>query len=218
MKRRHFLAFFVSVVFLIGSTQACNFPGMGSPENEPWQEDSQWQDEPQMEEPNFEEPPREEPPPEEPPHEEPPPGEEPPPEPQPAEPQPQQPPPQQQPDQNQPPSGANWTTDVAITDIYPDNMPKGTLFLRITNNGPGSLNKVKVNVSCSAHLMATDGSKGPDKNSSFTVNLNLSPGETKAFSTKIDSDTAKYGYDVTCQLSPGFNDPNPGNNTYQEQL
>lgn len=228
LKTKKIMAFIICTVLLVGTLQACNLPNPGNPgQDEPVMQ--QPGDEPQWEEPNQERmpPPEESPPgeepsfeehpsPGEPPPDEPPPVEEPPQEP-PAEPPASQAPPQQQ-QPNQQQSSANWTTDIAVTDIYPDNQPKGTLFVRITNNGPGTLKNVKVQVACSAKLTKADGSPGGNKMSDFTVKLNLSPGQTKAFSTQIKSDTAMYKYDAACQAQPGFNDPKPGNNTYQETL
>jgi hypothetical protein len=223
------MAFLICTILLVGTLQACNLPNPGNlTQDEPMMQpgdEPQWEEPPPGEMPPPEEPPpgeepmfEEPPPPGEPPPEGPPPAEEPPQEPPPAEP-PAEPPPQEPPKPpDQQPSGANWTTDIAITDVYPDNMPRGTLFVRITNNGPGTLNNVKVQVTCSAKLTKVDGSSGGNKNSNFKVNLKLAPGETGAFSTNIKTDTASYKHEVECQAQPGFNDPNPGNNTYREDV
>jgi hypothetical protein len=219
--------------------------GESEPAASQWNEDPDWNDpqgeephfeepfgeephgEPQFEEPHGEEPFHEEPHGEEPHHEEPhfeEPHHEPEPHPQEPPPQPQQPQqPQGQPSGNNTGSnngqGANWTTDVAVTDIYPGNQPYGQIHARITNHGPGTLNNVKVEVLCgydSTHK--SNGLLAKSEQVSKTVKLSLNPGETYSFPTGLKIDTNTFDYGVSCQAFPGFNDPNPGNDSHWEMV
>ena len=231
----------LTIATLALSTMACNLlslvgfePSYAPP---PAYEQSHWEGEPQFEgephfegdpdfegEPHFEgEPPFEGDPhfegePQH--HEEPRPEEQHPPEPQPQQPQPPQPQPQQ-PQQPPAPSntGANWTTDIAVTDIYPGNQPFGQFHVRITNHGPGTLNKVKVNVSCSAERSdKKTGQLSSGGNVNFIVKLNLKPGEQQSAPTGLKLDANTFDYLVGCEVHPGFNDTNNGNNVYSETL
>jgi hypothetical protein len=53
-------------------------------------------------------------------------------------------------------------------------------------------------------------------NNTFTVTLNANPGITQVFPTGLTLDLTTFNYLVGCQVKPGFNDPNPSNNTYNE--
>lgn len=180
------------------------------PPEEPFQGKEPWEGEHPPEEPMPGEPMHEEPMPDEPP----PPGEEPPPEPGSGEPPPPQPAPQQ-------PSGGGggpFTTDVAVTDIYPGNKPHGQFHVRITNNGPGTLNKVTGPVVCAYDR--TDKNSGAKSYQSATtsVTLSMKPGETMSFPTTLSLDTNVFEYRIACEVLPNFNDPNPGNNVYNEWI
>ena len=190
-------------------------PGEPFPPEEPWMMEEHPPEEPWMhEEPHPEEPwMHEEPQPEEPwMHEEHPP-----------EPMPQQPPQQpapQQPAAPQPPSGGSskaWSTDLAVTDIYPGKLPYGQFWFRITNHGPKTASNVQVPVICRSLITNYfNGSKSTDGPVTITINANLKPGETKAYNTNLTTDTKNFWYNVTCEVNPNFNDPNPGNNSYSE--
>jgi len=168
--------------------------------------------EPVPEEPPPGEPMPEEPPPAEPMLEEPPPGE-----PIPNEPLPGQPAPTQQ-SPSQPGAGTgNWSTDVAVTDIYPGNQPTGQFHVRITNNGPGTLNNVNVEVLCGYYSVdKNNGAVGPSKQANLNLKLSIKPGETQKFPTSLNLDLSTFEYTVGCDVFPGFNDPDPGNNSYTE--
>ena len=228
---------FVSVLAL--SAVACNAPiqisfGESEPAASQWNEDPDWNG-PQGEEPHFEEPfgeephgePQfEEPHGEEPFHEEPH-FEEPHHEP---EPHPQEPPPQPQPQQPQgQPSGnnggsnngqgANWTTDVAVTDIYPGNQPHGQIHARITNHGPGTMDKVQVRVVCSSERTdKNNGSLSSGGMADLNLTVSLKPGETYSVPTGLTLDTNTFEYLVGCQMHDTYPDPDLGNNTYSEQF
>lgn len=195
----------------VGTLAACNMPFVGEEPQEEFMPGEPFPEEQPPEEFHPEEPPPEEqhpeePPPGEPPHDEPPPGEPPPDEPHPE-------PPQQQ-------SGGdpgNWSTDVAVTDIYPGNQPTGQFHVRISNHGPGTLKKVKVDVLCGFFSVnKNNGMAGPSDQSNLNLSLSMKPGETQKFPTKLDLDLNTFEYTVGCDIYPGFHDPDQGNNSYTE--
>jgi Carboxypeptidase regulatory-like domain len=113
-------------------------------------------------------------------------------------------------------------TDLAVTDLYPDNQPSGTLWARITNNGPDSLLNVSVELSCFAtrHKVATceTDSLGP----LISEGLNSSdPGQTTTVNSGMGLDTSMYWYDAMCSVQPlkgSYSDPDPTNDWYQETI
>jgi hypothetical protein len=117
------------------------------------------------------------------------------------------------------------SVDLAVTDLYPDQVPSGTLNVRITNNGPDTLQGAPVEITCGG--TETDVSSGtgtviPDAVQG-TFNVTLGPGQTKSYPTKISLDLSSNDYDLTCTAnaplgSGAFFDPYPGNNTYTEHL
>ena len=110
-----------------------------------------------------------------------------------------------------------FSTDVAVTDIYPGNQPHGQFFVRITNHGPGNMHNVHVDVVCGYDSQDVNtGKKGPSQQRNFGVTLNLSPGQTQAVATGLNLDTSVFEYQVGCQVNVGFNDPNGGNNSYNK--
>ncbi|MGD8406606.1 MAG: hypothetical protein PVJ21_23315 [Anaerolineales bacterium] len=121
--------------------------------------------------------------------------------------------------QSQQSSNEPFSADLAVTDIYPGKQPYGQFHVRITNNGPGTLNKVKVGVSCSSDR--TDLKTGKVSfggKVDFDLNMGIKPGETQAFPTGLELDTNVYEYLVGCEIQPTFKDPDPGNNEHSEPL
>lgn len=115
--------------------------------------------------------------------------------------------------------GGQFTADLAVTDIFAGNQPHGQFFVRITNHGPGNLSNVNVQVSCSSERSdKSNGNLSSGGNRNFSVNLNMGPGQTREFATGLTLDTNVFDYLVGCEVQPGFNDPNPGNNVYGEML
>ena len=117
------------------------------------------------------------------------------------------------------------SADLAVTDLYPDQVPVGRLYLRITNNGPDTLQGVPVTVTCGG--TATDVTSGAlttiPNAPQGTFSITLAPGQTQAFPTQIDLDLNSFDYDMTCTVSAtsgsgDFFDPDPGNNTYTEEI
>ena len=199
---------------LLGSTAACSLPFKIVPntqEEGPPPEEHFEEGQPPPEE-HFEEG---QPPPEEhfeegqPPPEEQPPGE-PPPEP---------PPPQPaQPAQPSSSGGGAFTADVAVTDIYAGNKPQGQFHVRITNHGPGTLNNVTVPVTCQYERTDKNTKAQSTQSANISVKLSIKPGEQMSFPTTLTLDTNVFEYLVACEVQPNFNDPDPGNNNYNEPI
>jgi hypothetical protein len=114
----------------------------------------------------------------------------------------------------------SFSTDLAVTDLYPDKLKNGTVYGRITNRGPGTCKNVQIQFSCSwakTAYGATFGLNeaiGPKK---ITI-TSLSPGQTASFNTGIVVDITQFWYDMTCSIQVPFNDPDTANNTYKEKL
>ena len=114
------------------------------------------------------------------------------------------------------------TADMALTDLYPDNQPTGTLLARITNNGPDALASSSVLLWCEAVRHSTSicdkATLGP-----LTVSgiFSLNPGQTDNVNMLMGLDTANYWYEATCvveSLQSSYGDPNPVNDTYTEAI
>jgi hypothetical protein len=121
-----------------------------------------------------------------------------------------------------PAGGGSWgptQVDLAVTDLFTDNWPLGEIYVRVTNNGPGSLSDVGNNLLQFAIIVhpysgAPQNVQGP----STTLTLSLIPGETKAYRTYISVDGVNNWYEISCELVPVTADPVPGNNTYSEMF
>jgi len=139
------------------------------------------------------------------------------------EPEPGQPPtPSAGPTPTSPPSGppSPQTVDLAVTDLYPDNLPKGKVYVRITNNGPASLTNASVELKCGGQGTPLGGQPPWSHVESPTIlTISLNPGQTNAFQTNVAVDTTQYSYDVWCAVSPKtLSDPNASNNKYSEAI
>jgi hypothetical protein len=139
------------------------------------------------------------------------------------EPEPEQPPtPPAGPTPTSPPSGppSPQTVDLAVTDLYPDNLPKGKVYVRITNNGPASLTNASVELKCGGQGTPLGGQPPWSHVESPTIlTISLNPGQTNAFQTNVAVDTTQYSYDVWCAVSPKtLSDPNTSNNKYSEAI
>lgn len=112
------------------------------------------------------------------------------------------------------------TADMAVTDLYPDNQPFGTLFARVTNNGPDSLVNSSIQLWCEA---ARTNSSNCDQQTLGPINvssiLSLDPGQTGIVGTAMGLDTSKYWYEASCTVLPlqgAYGDPSPANDSYTE--
>ena len=207
----------ITLVVVMALTLACSLPfglsGRSAPEN--WQpQEEPFQGEEPHEEPFMEEEPRpEDPDMHEEPHPEEPMGEEP----HPKEPPHEEPMPESEGMQPQGEEGLPYT-DLAITDIYPGNLPHGNLFVRITNHGPTVLMTAPVELTCHARGHRWANQPGED-NKSNTVQLvvQLNPGQTTKENTGIPIDVNLYEYNVECTITADL-DNTPHNNTYSEVI
>ncbi len=123
---------------------------------------------------------------------------------------------------NEPQAGVP-SADLAVTDLFPEKLPSGRLYLRITNNGPQFLQGAAVTVTCGG--TATNTSTGATTSIPTalqgTFSVTLAPGQTQSFATQIDLDLNSFAYDLSCAIaaaSAGFADPDLGNNTYSEHI
>ncbi|MBT6012440.1 MAG: hypothetical protein HOG80_13790, partial [Candidatus Marinimicrobia bacterium] len=123
-----------------------------------------------------------------------------------------------QPAQPAQPSGGAFSADVSVTDIYPGNKPQGQFHVRITNHGPGTLNNVTVPVTCQYERTDKNTKAQSSKVANITVKLSIKPGEQMTFPTTLDLDTNVFEYLVACEVKPNFNDPDMGNNNYNEPI
>ncbi|MBU0490888.1 MAG: hypothetical protein KKA73_03935 [Chloroflexi bacterium] len=119
-----------------------------------------------------------------------------------------------------PASGAALSADLAVTDIYPDNMPKGKVWVRVTNHGHGTVTNVGITLECTALSTPRPGVYAPSQpvHAKRTIVINLSPGQTAAFDTGVSVDTDSFTYSVTASIQVPFQDPNPANNSYTEPI
>ena len=106
------------------------------------------------------------------------------------------------------------TADLAVTHLFATASPAGDVRARITNNGPGTLTNVNVQLSCTAGVNPWGGGIPSGHGAGFPITVSLTPGQTGEFGTGISIDTSHGWYDVTCTVQPSFSDPNPGNNSY----
>lgn len=147
------------------------------------------------------------------------------------------PPPTQNPASTEPPTGSpiattpppancfssatNFITDLAITDIYAGNMPKGQFWVRITNHGPATCQSVYFKfLGCAVVAYPKAGGPGIASSASIPVTLNLQPGQTQNIPTGMGLDTDLNTYMVTCHFAAesGYNDLNNTNQYYQENI
>jgi hypothetical protein len=121
-----------------------------------------------------------------------------------------------------PPGGGSagmTKVDLAVTDLYPDALPQGKVYARITNNGPGSLSNTGVQLSCSAELTEISNfAKTTNAITPFSTAMSLTPGQTEAVDTHLTVDTSVYWYKITCTVSSSTADPNAGNDSYSETI
>ncbi len=123
-----------------------------------------------------------------------------------------------------PKPGGKASADLAVTDLYPDKLPQGRVWVRVTNNGPAALTKARIELKCNAYGKPLKGGKPwSHVESPWVRTVSLKPGQTVKLKTNIALNTNKYLYDVTCAVSPPskgatFSDPNWSNNNYSESI
>jgi hypothetical protein len=120
-----------------------------------------------------------------------------------------------------PPGGGSWgvlTADLAVTDLFPDNYPQGTVYVRITNNGPGSPSNVTIQLSCTCGKNPYNGSPPSANGYNAPLTISLVPGQTEAYNTGITIDGSINWYEVTCSIQVPFKDPQSSNDSYTESI
>ncbi len=119
-----------------------------------------------------------------------------------------------------PPSGGgSWgqtPVDLAVIDLYPEVWPLRELYTRITNNGHGTVVNVAHNVLTAIIKHPRSGVPVVITGPNINLTISLVPGETKAYRTYISLDGVNNWYEVTAEILPVIEDPNPGNNRYSE--
>ncbi len=116
-------------------------------------------------------------------------------------------------------AGAQLAADIAITDIYGQNLPNGKAFVTIKNNGPDTLQAAPILLGCPAIRVPKDG--GPRENIPpviQTLPMTAAPGQTADFDTKIALDTANNWYVVGCIAVGLFNDSDESNNILVDRI
>jgi len=110
-------------------------------------------------------------------------------------------------------------TDLAVTDIFPENLPFGDLKVRITNHGPTPLTTYPAEVICHAHGVSWGGPAHgeEDRNSHQQIILSLGPGDTDEFEAGITIDANLYQYEVVCEVWTDI-DSQHHNNVYMEMV
>lgn len=114
-----------------------------------------------------------------------------------------------------PGNSGQFSADIAVTDIYPDNQPHGQFFVRITNRGPGTLQNVQVTANCTSDRTDKNNGQTNSRGIQIPMTLILQPGQQQAFATGINLDTNVFSYLIFCEVQTGF-DPDPVNNVYAE--
>jgi hypothetical protein len=118
-----------------------------------------------------------------------------------------------------PPAPPGVTADVSPTDLYPDNQPQGSAWVRITNNGPDTLTNHKVDLTVvetrsSLSVPPTaQSAQGP----AVEYILNLAPGQTQDINLGWQFDLSQYDYKyVVSVAAKDFTDPTTSNDSYTE--
>jgi hypothetical protein len=109
--------------------------------------------------------------------------------------------------------------DLAVTDIFPQSLPQGEVYCRITNNGPDALQNALVGLQTVA-IIHTYNPGDPTRSAASygVITVTLQPGQTSEFPTGIGvTDTTKYWYEFTSQVS-WSSDPDSSNDSYSEQI
>jgi len=109
--------------------------------------------------------------------------------------------------------------DLALTDIFPQKLPQGDVYCRITNRGPDALQNAIIQ-------LITDVTTHPYQGNSYLTpgpanfgTVTLQPGQTAEFDTGVSVDTANNWYEIECYIGliEGV-DPDSSNNIYSEEI
>jgi hypothetical protein len=111
------------------------------------------------------------------------------------------------------------SADIAPTDVFPDNLPRGQMWVGITNHGHDTLVNKHVRVQGQASEFPPGGAVIPHAWGPKEFTLNLKPGETAKLNPgwPVDASTSAWEFTATVQ-AVDFIDPNPGNNSDTERV
>jgi hypothetical protein len=105
--------------------------------------------------------------------------------------------------------------DLAVTDIFPDSLPNGNIFCRITNRGPDALQNAVVFLV----TFRTD-NPGPQETKAGYIDkwltVTLQHNQTGEFDTGWDVTASLYPIEFSCAIVPYLTDPVTGNDSYSE--
>lgn len=111
------------------------------------------------------------------------------------------------------------TADVSPTDLYPDNQPQGSVWVRITNNGPDTLtnNKVDLTVVETRSTLTTPPTAQSSQGPATEFTLNLAPGQSQDINLGLQFDLSQYDYKYEVTVAAkDFADPTASNDSYTE--
>ena len=112
--------------------------------------------------------------------------------------------------------------DVAVTDLFPDNLPVGKVWARLTNYGPDAV-PAGTKVWCYMHIGQVGTGLGTSTSQSYFVEkYGLEAGQTRSLEAEgleIDTNNSQY-YEIKCTAVPveTVTDPNPNNLYYTEVI
>jgi hypothetical protein len=111
------------------------------------------------------------------------------------------------------------TADLALTDVYPDFLPVGSLYIRITNNGPHSVQGIAVDLNCFLWWWNPSTALTTSQWINPGVVIYLDPGQTVAVPMNAQVHADQYQYVAGCDLGvPLGIDPDLSNNSYSENI
>lgn len=101
-------------------------------------------------------------------------------------------------------SGLTLKTDLAVTDLYPTNMPVGQIYARITNRGPTKIERTNIDLRCYSLVSPLPGVFAPANpiNVVKSYQVTIEHNETIILDTGIPNDTSSFSYNVTCTVEP----------------
>lgn len=95
-------------------------------------------------------------------------------------------------------------SDLAVTDLFPNNMPVGQVYTRITNRGPAGIVQASIDLICNATLSPQPGVFAPATPINITKNytVTIPHNATYNYDTGISNDTDTFRYTITCSVRP----------------
>jgi hypothetical protein len=111
------------------------------------------------------------------------------------------------------------SADLAVTDLFADSLPAGSVYCRITNNGPDAIQNALVGLQTIAIVHTYNPGDPTVSAASYRAEtVTLQPGQTGQFETGIGlTDSTKWWCEFTCQVTWMF-DPDHSNDSYSERI